>query len=1287
LKVWIRRKHVVLLIAIVVVVATLWYLLRFTPLVPDQIARTFTENLLHDRGYRLEVTSVRGNPLGDLVLSGARLVAERGRGEDVVHIREVEVRVHPWNLFRGRVDVLRLRLVEPSVRLGSGGVQRDLLRSTGTAPRAPTPPIRIRHLEVERGRLDVVTDSTVVLTVRDIAAHLELRADSREIRFRVERLEGRDLTRDLELQSASGSIVTRSNVWRFEGFQIETPGSRAEIEGSWNSPNRVLELAGNCDPFDLDDLASFVQLPVTGSVAGPFQFRWDGEEIRFSGTWSGAFAEYAMRDVALELDWAPDSLRIRRAAGFLHDQAFATEFDLVDDALVGRARFTDLDLQAVRAHLPQSHIQAAVDFSRRSHEDTLRLRVETGAARVDAWSFDAVQAWVDLVGNEAQIRDGYVESPHATARMHGELLGDQLALEWDLQASDAADLLAPLGLELHATMQARGLFHGALDSLSCNASGEFGDALLANLQALEGSFELEARGIGGLAHVDADVRGDGFALGPRAFERFSADLGFSDDGLHLRRVEASSGDTLVAVAGRLHLDERDWNGNRLPTQQLKLDGALLQVGQQEIRVEEPATLWWRQRAVRVDSLRLVTRGGRMRLDGTLDLARSRVDVRSEIREFDLGFFGRLAALQQRIGGSGTGWVEAHGSLDASQVDARLRIESGRWNTLEFDSVQVDLTSDAFGAELRELRVHTQEGALQLDGRLAYLPSLRRWVTGRSGSRDPEELGRAAIEARLQLDDLRVERFWQALRGEAPDWSSRVTTHVDLQGSVREPVIAGSGSLIDVTVGSSVDVDTLLFEASYADGVLRVPELHVVTPGARLEADGRLPVRLHLAQGAKLQRTEAVEARLRLARSSFAIVPRFVALLEPPTQDVPIGEIEGRLAISGTLASPRLLGDVRVDGAGFTLANLEEVYRDTYVAGVFEGNTLRLLDLHASTGTEGRVRGGGHVVFEGFRVADYELSLEAERVPVYSVPSMVALIDGQVDIRAVRLRNGDPIPEFRGGLTILEAEVTREFTSGAGGGGLFESTDTPEWLADVSIVAPGRVWVKNNNADAELKGNVQVNRSTSGLDVNGQATVKRGHYSVYLERFEITRGELDFSRNPGWEPALDIEARRGRRGNRIYVHLTGRPSEPRLSFTSDQGGTSAELQEILMADIQNDPANVATTMVEQIFADFEYIDSITIDPAAGRDPDADQNTALLRPYNVSAGRAISDRLFMTYTRGFNQSDLNQRVAIELDILRGLLLESAWEQRYIPSRQERSDAAQNAFQFDLKFRYEY
>ncbi|UCE01715.1 MAG: translocation/assembly module TamB domain-containing protein [Candidatus Latescibacterota bacterium] len=1277
-----------LLIAIAVVVVTLWYLLRFTPLVPDQIARTFTENLLHDRGYRLEVTSVRGNPLGDLVLSGARLVAERGRGEDVVHIREVEVRVHPWNLFRGRVDVLRLRLVEPSVRLGSRGVQRDLLRSTAGAPRAPTPQIRIRNLEIERGRLDVVTDSTVVLTVRDIAAHLELRADSREIRFRVEHLEGRDLMRDLELQSASGSIVTSANVWRFEGFRIETPGTRAQIAGSWNSPSRVLELAGDGDPFDLDDLASFVRLPVTGSVAGPFQFRWDGEEIRFSGTWSGTFAQYAMRDVALELEWAPDSLRIRRAEGFLHDQAFATQLDLIDDALVGRARFTNLDLQAVRPHLPQSRIEAMVDFSRRSHEDTLRLRVDTGAARVDAWSFDAMQGWVDLVGNEAQIRNASVKSAHATASMHGELLGDQLALDWDLDASDAADLLAPLGLELHGTMQARGLFHGALDSLSCNASGEFDDALLGNLQVLKGDFDLEARGIGALAHVDADVRGDGLALGPRRFERFSADLGFSDDVLQLRRVEASSGDTLVAVAGTLHSHERDWNRERLPTQQLRLEGALLRVGQQEIWVEEPATLWWRQRAVRVDSLRLVTRGGRMRLDGTLDLARSRVDVRSEIQEFDLGFFARLAALQQRIGGSGTGWVEAHGSLDASQVDARLRIEAGRWNTLEFDSVHVDLTSDAFGAELRGLRVHTREGALQLDGRLAYLPSLRRWVTGRSGSRDPEELGRASIEARLQLDDLRVERFWQALRGgEAPAWSSRVTTHVELQGSVREPEIAGSGSLLDVTVGSNVDVDTLLFEASYANGVLRVPELHVVTPGAHLEADGRLPVRLHLAQGAKLQRDEPVEARLRLARSSFAIVPRFVELLEPPTQDVPIGEIEGRLAISGTLASPRLLGDVRVDGAGFTLANLEEVYRDAYVAGVFEGNTLRLLDLHARTGTEGRVRGGGHVVFEGFRVADYELSLEAERVPVYSVPSMVALIDGQVEVRAVRLRHGDPIPEFRGGLTILEAEVTREFTSGAGGGGLFESTDTPEWLADVSIVAPGRVWVKNNNADAELKGNVQLIRSTSGLDVNGQATVKRGHYSVYLERFEITRGELDFSRNPGWEPALDIEARRGRRGDRIYVHLTGRPSEPRLSFTSDQGGTSAELQEILMADIQNDPANVATTMVEQIFADFEYIDSITIDPAAGRDPDADQNTALLRPYNVSAGWAMSDRLFMTYTRGFNQSDLNQRVAIELDILRGLLLESAWEQRYIPSRQERSDAAQNAFQFDLKFRYEY
>ena len=61
--------------------------------------------------------------------------------------------------------------------------------------------------------------------------------------------------------------------------------------------------------------------------------------------------------------------------------------------------------------------------------------------------------------------------------------------------------------------------------------------------------------------------------------------------------------------------------------------------------------------------------------------------------------------------------------------------------------------------------------------------------------------------------------------------------------------------------------------------------------------------------------------------------------------------------------------------------------------------------------------------------------------------------------------------------------------------------------------------------------------------------------------------------------------------------------------------------------------------------------------------------------------------VTSTRDLSRSDLNQRVAVELDVLRGLLLASSWEIRYIPSPELLSDAAQNAFNVDVKFRHEY
>ena len=98
----IRKRHVIPFVALLVVVATLAYLLRWTPIVAHQVSDAFTENLLRDRGYRLEIARVSGDVVRGLVFEAPRLIAEKDIDEIVAEARRLMVRVDPWGLLRGR---------------------------------------------------------------------------------------------------------------------------------------------------------------------------------------------------------------------------------------------------------------------------------------------------------------------------------------------------------------------------------------------------------------------------------------------------------------------------------------------------------------------------------------------------------------------------------------------------------------------------------------------------------------------------------------------------------------------------------------------------------------------------------------------------------------------------------------------------------------------------------------------------------------------------------------------------------------------------------------------------------------------------------------------------------------------------------------------------------------------------------------------------------------------------------------------------------------------------------
>jgi autotransporter translocation and assembly factor TamB len=193
----------------------------------------------------------------------------------------------------------------------------------------------------------------------------------------------------------------------------------------------------------------------------------------------------------------------------------------------------------------------------------------------------------------------------------------------------------------------------------------------------------------------------------------------------------------------------------------------------------------------------------------------------------------------------------------------------------------------------------------------------------------------------------------------------------------------------------------------------------------------------------------------------------------------------------------------------------------------------------------------------------------------------------------------------------------------------------------------------------------------------------------VHRFEIVRGELDFSRNLGFNPELDIEGRRGRAGERVYITLTGSAAQPQIAFSSDRMDESDdEIQQALLGtggDVEA-AATLGANYAEQVLRDLSLIEELSIDPAQRQGAAAAASTSAFGGYgyNVSGGRPIGNRLFVLYTQGF-YSDIEQRVAVEYDINQRLLLEAAYERRSVT--EAGAGQSQNAFGLQLKYRHEY
>jgi translocation and assembly module TamB len=127
-----------------------------------------------------------------------------------------------------------------------------------------------------------------------------------------------------------------------------------------------------------------------------------------------------------------------------------------------------------------------------------------------------------------------------------------------------------------------------------------------------------------------------------------------------------------------------------------------------------------------------------------------------------------------------------------------------------------------------------------------------------------------------------------------------------------------------------------------------------------------------------------------------------------------------------------------------------------------------------------------------------------------------------------------------------------------------ATPSPDVAIDVDIKIDRNNWIKTEEAQVELQGELQAKKPPGApVDVVGTIHTVRGNVSVAGKRFDLVRGNIDFVGGAQIDPALDILAQNRVQKYLVSANITGPASKPDLRLSSIPSLEQADILSMVM----------------------------------------------------------------------------------------------------------------------------
>lgn len=382
-----------------------------------------------------------------------------------------------------------------------------------------------------------------------------------------------------------------------------------------------------------------------------------------------------------------------------------------------------------------------------------------------------------------------------------------------------------------------------------------------------------------------------------------------------------------------------------------------------------------------------------------------------------------------------------------------------------------------------------------------------------------------------------------------------------------------------------------------------------------------------------------------------------------------GPVAASADVTGSLANPRIKGQVRTSNARLESPLTGTVVSNIKTVGQFDGSRLILPNLTGTTAGGGTLSGSGSFNFavpsgEGIGIV---MDIDARQAALIARDDFAATVTGPIKIRSSPeggLISGDVTLNrsfFRFGRASETANLpdikTREINRRADERPV-RVRDRP-WRFALTADAPNRLQVEGLGLDSEWRANLEITGPVDDFAMVGTANLLRGNYTFAGRRFRLERGRIRFVGNRPPNPILDIEAEANLSGLNATINVTGTGNRPEIVFSSVPALPQDELLSRIL--FGSSIANLSAPEAVQLAAAVASLNSGGgLDPinqlrrAVGldrlrilpSDTDAGAGTS------IAAGKYITRRIYVeliTDGKGYSATQLEFQITRWLSIL--------------------------------------